>query len=189
MWYFVSDLHLGHENQLHRGGRGDYFSSIEEHDKTILNNLLSLPRSSNLFILGDLFFHYNKEKTDKFFQLFANKKIRLHLGVGNHDKPNKWTHKIIQSKFEMKTIKIENQKIVLCHYPLTVWDGSHKNTWNLYGHIHKNDWTDTKAKELGMLNNGKQLNVNLEFHDFKPWGFEEIKEVMNKKSNNWDYIE
>lgn len=184
--FFCSDLHLGHKT-LMKGFRGTIFSSMEEHDNTITENLLALPRGSRLYILGDLFWKYNSEQTMQFFVKFKKKKIDLHLIEGNHDKTVNWKNVTIKSISQMKSITINKQPIFLCHYPMEVYNRSHYNAWSLYGHVHYEDET-WKKNYANQHFQGKKLNVNLELHNFKPWSFDEIADHMSTMTDNWDLI-
>jgi calcineurin-like phosphoesterase family protein len=56
MDWFSSDWHLGHENIIRICDRP--FSSVEEMDKTIMGNMLSvMKRKDTLYFLGDCLSH------------------------------------------------------------------------------------------------------------------------------------
>jgi len=190
-YYFTSDLHLSHET-LMRGFRGTVFKSVEEHNKTITDNLLSLPRGTNLVIAGDLFWKFNSEQVKEFFDKFQKRKINIHIIYGNHDKVSWFNHKAIKSQGHMKIFSVNKQPITICHYNMSVWNRSHYNAFLLYGHMHFADSTWNKSlllpKEDTFIQ-GKKLNINIELHEFKPWSFDEIKTYMDSRSNNWDFIQ
>jgi calcineurin-like phosphoesterase family protein len=173
--WFTSDFHLSHNNILKYCNRP--FSSIEEMDETILNNLSSvLKTGSLLYFLGDLSF--NKNSINRFFDLTDSMKVQVHFVFGNHDYRNK---RIIEERAvwsgDLKAIKVNNQDLTITHYAMMVWPKSHFNSWNLYGHSHCN----LKA-------NGKQLDVGVDGHNFMPYSFEEIKEYMDARPNNFNFI-
>ena len=189
-WYFTSDLHLSHQTLL-KGVRGEKFNNIGDHNHTIIQNLLSIPRGSNLAILGDLFWKCDSNFIKNFFDLFSKRQINIHIVIGNHDKTFSF-HKAIKSVGYLKEIKIDKQSIILSHYNMSIWNKSHYNSWLLFGHTHMNDATYNRAKKLNKDDTyfmGKKLNVNTEFHDFMPWSFNEIIEHMDGRGNNWDFID
>jgi len=188
-WWFCSDLHLSHTSIL-RGFRGTIFKTVEDHNETIVNNLLSIPKGSNLVIAGDLFWKFNSKQVEEFFTKFKKAGISIFIVYGNHDKLSWFKYSIIRSHGHRKIMAVEGQSITVDHYPLVVYNQSHYNAWNLYGHIHYEDATWTKAKKdpLGLRFSGKKLNINIELHDFKPLSFEEIKTYMDSRENNWDFI-
>jgi calcineurin-like phosphoesterase family protein len=184
--YFSSDWHLGHKNIIKYAQRP--FTTIEDMNILIFNLVKKLPINSYLYFLGDLGF--TTEILDYFFYEVLSPDIRFVWILGNHDfkfesNMDKYINYCYDIK-EYKSIKIDNQDIFLCHYPMVTWNKSHFNSWLLYGHHHICANGTEKVFEKMQ---GKTLNVNLEFHDYKIWSFEEIKEYMNDKPNNWDYIE
>jgi calcineurin-like phosphoesterase family protein len=88
------------------------------------------------------------------------------------------THdKIIERSFGYLDIEIENKKVTLCHYPMKTWNCSHWGSWHLYGHHHhKTDF------------GGKTMNVSLDANDMMPVSWEEVKEFMKNREDNWDMI-
>jgi len=188
--YWTSDLHLSHASIL-KGFRGTIFKSVEEHNEIITENLLAIPRGSRLYLLGDLFWKFNSEQIKEFFDKFQKKKIQIFIILGNHDKgASTYKHKAVKSISYIKEITVEKQPITMCHYPLLIFNRSHYSSINLYGHIHKGDHTFEVMKTISNIDQilGKSLNVNLEFHQFRPWSFEEILEEMKNKPDNWDLI-
>ncbi|KKL95432.1 hypothetical protein LCGC14_1854620, partial [marine sediment metagenome] len=70
-----------------------------------------------------------------------------------------------------------DQPITLCHYAMRVWDKSHFNSWQLYGHSH------------GTLNGiGKQYDVGVDANNFLPVSFANLTELMEAKKDNFNYI-
>jgi calcineurin-like phosphoesterase family protein len=62
---------------------------------------------------------------------------------------------------------------------------SHHNAWQLYGHHHRRP----NGKDNLFPNfQGKRLNINLEFHDFKPLTLKDVEQHMAKQPDNWDYL-
>ena len=179
MKYVTSDLHLGHRRVIEFAERP--FKSLEEMNDTILTNLIApLRKNDSLYILGDI--AWNKTVMN---ELCA----RLPYGVdvfcnkGNHDsskvlKPNDK----IKEVYYMKEIKLGGIPTTLCHYPMKIWNESHHNSFDLFGHIHKNE----KFRQFDLV--GKMLNVNCEFHDFTPWAEDEIIEYMSHQPENFDAI-
>lgn len=68
------------------------------------------------------------------------------LIFGNHDKRIRKTPTVLQlfdDAVDLMTVKVADedatdgiQRIVLCHYPMLVWDQSHRGAWHLHGHCH-----------------------------------------------------
>jgi len=75
----------------------------------------------------------------------------------------KWTE-------NLKEIKIGNQDIILCHYPLRIWNKKHYGSWHFYGHEHNT-----------LPGIGKSIDVGVDAHNFKPISFTQLKEIMYVK--------
>ena len=188
--WFVSDLHLGHENLILKGYRRNFFSSVKDHDKTILDNLFStVSKGDNLYLLGDIFWKYSSEQVKEVMKIFKDHRINIHWILGNHDKLSWTKYGVVKWVGQIKDISIEGQKINLCHYPMLVANGTHYNSIKLYGHIHHGDGTWKKMQNDKNINKylNRSVNVNVELHDFKPWSFAEIIERI-KDNNNWDFV-
>lgn len=122
--WFTSDLHLGHENValMHRGAR-----SVEQHDRTIVENLLRcLQSGDNLYILGDLSLG-RKRDIDHAVALLTpvSKRVgykHMHLVRGNHDPKAKWATLRLAEVFSTITDTMVLQvadipTLILSHYP------------------------------------------------------------------------
>jgi len=128
-----------------------------------------------------------KEELDILFNPFKKNGISFHWILGNHDTiPFGYSHKALVSRDFIKTIKDSDKKIFLSHFPHLCWNGSHYGSWNLHGHIHRGDSTHKKGFDQKSIEIGCQLNVNVEFHDWKPWSFDEVKDFMSVRNPNWD---
>lgn len=179
--WISSDWHLGHQRIMNI--LRPEFNDIKVMNETILFNMFENVRPGDQFyFLGDLIFT-NYSWIETILNLIKDKRIHFHFILGNHDKkiPKKFLNEFA-SVNHMKNIKINDQKITLSHYPMISWNCSHWGAWQLYGHHHRQE----HAGDIPEL--GKQLNVNCEFHNFKPWNFEEIKEIMKNKKDNWNLI-
>ena len=174
MIWFSADYHLGHKNIIKYCNRP--FSDVKEMDEIIITNLKKvLKPNDTLYFLGDLTF--KKEIAQEFFETFS--KIHIHFIIGNHD--SKQIINLVKencaSVSKLKDIKIEGQKITLCHYAMRVWHKSHFNAWQLYGHSH------------GTLDPiGKQWDVGIDKNNFFPVSYGEIINIMEKLPNNFNFI-
>jgi calcineurin-like phosphoesterase family protein len=80
---------------------------------------------------------------------FASRlKGRIRIIPGNHDK---WTRQRlpeaalplsasgyrIEVMDPIHVVRLREQTIVLCHYPLRSWPHSYWGSWHLYGHVHR----------------------------------------------------
>ena len=176
MIFFTADLHLSHKNILKYCNRP--FKDIEDMNRTILQNLEeSLRPKDTLYFLGDLTF---KEKiAHEFFEKFSE--IEIHFIIGNHDSKDviKIAQEYCTSVEHLKNIKIEGQHITLCHYAMLVWNKSHFNSWQLFGHSHG---------RLSFAELGKQYDVGVDNNGFYPVSFDRLLGIMKERPNNFNYI-
>jgi calcineurin-like phosphoesterase family protein len=111
---------------------------------------------------------------------------QIYLVLGNHDDLNRihgmhTADTVGGKKFQaietLKELKVEGQKITLCHYSMRVWNTSHHGAWHLYGHSHgtieKSPWG--KSIDVGVD------NANTLGFGYAPMAFEELKPIMDKK--------
>lgn len=172
--YFTGDWHLGHANIIKYLNR-PFYSVGEMNDIIISNFYNTIKLNAVVYFIGDLSF--DKAIIEDFFAKLP-KNIHFHFISGNHDKKTEYIVKyFVDSYSNMKDIKINGNKITLCHYAMRVWNCSHFNSWQLYGHSH------------GTLNPiGKQCDVGVDNWNFYPVSFEQIKEYMNKQPDNFNLV-
>ena len=197
--WFTSDLHIGHKNiagptcsNWDSGYRT--FDSIEEHDKTILDNINSyVEPDDTLYILGDITFKSKQHLSAIIARINCN---NIHLLIGNHDnalrKIRKDAHSYktyttffnkVKSINDYLKIKItqdtipnpEQYRLVLFHYPIGSWDGMYRNSIQLHGHSH-NSYTPK----------GKQLDVGVDsayhlFNEYRPFSLQDIIDITSTK--------
>ena len=79
--HFTADTHFGHGAIIRMAQRP--FSSIEEHDQTIVDNWNSVVAPADVvFVVGDFAHKADNERAAKTFGKLRGTK---HLVVGNHD--------------------------------------------------------------------------------------------------------
>ena len=177
--WFSSDFHLDHHNIIKSCNRP--FSSVHDMNEVIINNINELvDENDTLWFLGDFTFrransiaqHRNKIKCK-----------HIHLIYGNHDE--KFISKHFETARDYAKIKIEEQKIILFHYPIAVWDCKHYGSWNLCGHSHGN----YPPSLPNNTTNGLCLDVGVDVHDFKPLSFEQVKIIMTNKQKMMNIVQ
>lgn len=171
-----SDGHFGHSNSILNSNRP--FKDVDEMDEQMIDTWNSLVKPKDkVFYLGDLAW---KNHSDYLYRLNG---LFIYI-FGNHEhKPfrksivNGRFHDKILEYYDLKTFKIENQLIVMCHYPILRWDRSHYNSWHLYGHVHG-----------GLQNMGKSWDVGVDNNGYKPINFDELKVIMDNRPDNDNLI-
>lgn len=185
MNYFVSDLHFGHVNCLSFDNRP--FTSIEEHDETIIKNWNeTIGMEDDVYILGDISW-YNSTKT---IEIFKRLNGNLHLIKGNHDY-NVLKNPELRSLFveirDYKELGVEDGKsVVLCHYPIPCFKNHYYGWYHLYGHVHtsfewnmmenlKRQMKELYDKDCEMYNVG----IMISYMNFRPRTLQEIISEAN----------
>ena len=129
--FFTADTHFGHKGILDMSGRP--FASIEEHDEALIAawNSVVGPRDE-VWHLGDFAMGSTPERCAAVFKRLRGRKC---LVRGNHDRKRTldlpW-----HEQHELVSRKIENQRVVMCHYPMRAWVGAFRGSIQLFGHCH-----------------------------------------------------
>ena len=170
--FFSADHHFGHANIIKFENRP--FESVEEMDEELIKRWNEkVGKDDEVYYLGDL----SLASPSKTKEILNQLNGKIYLIKGNHEKSSlsfperfEW----IKDYHELY-VEPENgtkQKVILMHYCLKVWNGSHKGTWQLFGHSHGNLPDDETQR---------QFDVGVDCHDFYPISLQEVQEIMNRK--------
>lgn len=167
--FFTSDQHYGHSTIL-TIGNGRPFETLEEMDDTMIYRHNSMVgKNDRVYYLGDFSF-YGKGAT---IALLARLNGHKHFVRGNHDSPMVGSEYMFDSFQDYKEIKVAGQKLILFHFPILSWYSVGKGSWHLHGHCHNN-----LPEETDMA----RLDIGVDGHDFYPWSFDEIAEVLTGRT-------
>lgn len=152
--FYISDLHLCHRTVADRRG----FSSVQDHDQTMLRNLQQrLSPNDELCLLGDLFaYEYDPAL------LCDLRGIGRHILLvrGNHEQH--WLRKadpallsqVFADIVDAAEIRDEGRLVRMCHYPQPELSG---DGYILYGHLH--DQPPRRADWVAFCGRRTSLNV------------------------------
>lgn len=127
--FFISDLHLGHENIMKFAAGFRTGETIEDHDQWLINNWNSVISKRDLvWVLGDV--AIKTEHLYKLNQLKGRKKLVL----GNHDDPNVLLY---TPYFEEICGLVRYKEFWLSHCPIHPAE-FRKRKFNIHGHVHQN---------------------------------------------------
>lgn len=188
MNYYISDLHLFHENSIKFDNRP--FESLEEMHETIREKWnRKVNNGDTVYILGDISMRGKKEDLISFVSTLKGKKI---LVLGNHDDVSDYRYKqlfveICDYKEIIDSFNGKNHRLVLCHYPILSWKNMGWGSILLYGHTHSskedayfvNCLSRMESDACRHLEGNKPLAINVGC--MKPWmGYEprSIKELI-----------
>lgn len=163
MWFFTADEHYGHKNIIAYCKRP--FKTVEEMNEILIDNHNAVVGRKDITVhAGDFCF----PRREQYVRYLNGNHIFIR---GNHD------HKGDKFYGEIYEKTIEHQKIVVCHYAMRTWNGSHRGAWNLHGHTH------------GTLEgDGKQWDVGVDVNNFTPVSFEQLKERFEDTPKNKNYF-
>jgi len=168
--FYIADPHFGHEKVIRMNQRP--FDSIEEMDRTIINNWNRVVKKlDEVYIIGDFMFR-SRNQPDYYLSQLKGKK---HLILGNHEK---WTNQVdLSAYFEsishFKEITDLDRHLVLCHYPMAEWPRYYRGSLHIFGHIHNNRNCDAFRYYQHTPN---MLNAGVDINHFTPVGLQQLIE-------------
>ncbi len=141
MNYYISDLHLFHNNVTRAGKNFDDrpFDDLEQMHNLIKEKWNSkVTNGDTVYILGDMAIRGTQEDLIAYVSTLRGHKI---LVRGNHDDIRDLRYKqlfdeICDYKEIQDTLNGETIRVVLCHYPILMWRDQHRGSILLYGHVH-----------------------------------------------------
>jgi len=177
--WFTSDIHFFHQNIIQYCNRP--WTSADEMNEGIIRNWNEVVgKDHKVFIIGDLAMG-GRGKADRLASMLYRMNGELYLIPGNHDSyvlhpPVSDRLTILPPLFELrvpdKAARGGRQRIIMCHYAMKVWNGSHKGNWHLYGHSHHTMPPDYNIKAFDVGIDGKG-------YDYRPISYAQVKNLMS----------
>lgn len=162
--WFTADDHINHTNIIKHTNRP--FASIEEMDNVLINNWNSVVAPNDtVYVLGDFVWFKRTSATQSYLDRLKGKKILI---MGNHD-DNRTAKASWQEVYDLKTIRIDNQFIVLSHYGMRTWDKSFHGSWCLFGHSHSR-----------LPPYGKSFDVGVDCWNYTPISYDFVRDKMKE---------
>lgn len=160
----ISDLHFGHRNILKYRPE---FSSIEEHDQTIMENIKSAGHKRNtLWMLGDCFFD---RESIQYLDEISKYYLQINFVPGNHDTDKTERVAILKEciahgYYNKVGSLFKESGFWLSHAP--IHPNELRGKFNLHGHVHSNTVRDPNY-----------FNVSCENVRYKPVNIQQLKEA------------
>lgn len=176
------------------------FDTLEQMNQALVDNINNnVKKDDILYHLGDWSFGGINNIWEFRKQIICE---NIHLIFGNHDhhiENNKDLREAVigrplrcqdlfSSVQHYKELTIDKQRIILSHYAMRVWNKSHHGSWMLYGHSHGtlDEMTPEFANPTWIgdryyIKNYKTMDVGVDTNKLKPYNFEEIKVIMDKR--------
>jgi calcineurin-like phosphoesterase family protein len=162
--FFTSDTHFGHAYAAAVRG----FTSVDAMDAMLIECWNDKVRPTDtVYHLGDFSFA-NRARAGEVFGLLHGRK---HLVVGNHD--SKAVQQLPwETVGDLRTVRWEGRKLILCHFPMLSWAGAHKGAWHLHGHSHGN----LRAAPTTRFDVGVDTSP-----DLGPWALDELVDLYGDR--------
>lgn len=159
--WFTSDTHFGHSNIIRFCKRP--FRNVDEMNAAMIKNWNDRVQPNDLvYHLGDVSFG----DQNIFVPRLNGRKVLI---IGNHDHKNRIRRNLWEKVEYGLEIKEGGHRIVLCHYAMRVWNGSHHGSLHFYGHSHGTLRGDTQSTDVGV-----------DCFDYKPVQLNEILAAMSR---------
>ena len=166
--YFLGDPHWGHRNILKYRSQ---FSSIEEHDNTILENILNVSdKRAVLYLMGDCFFDM---EAIRFLEEIRPRFMHVHWILGNHDTDSKLRQQVFREVIKRDLVdNVHSLKkyheFWLSHAP--IHESELRGHKNIHGHTHEN-----------FVDDDRYVPVSLEHTGFKPISLQQIRDLTRSE--------
>lgn len=165
MVYFISDLHLGHENMAKKRG---FENADHMHQHLIESWNKVVGKRDKVFILGDI-----SMESHKFYSILDHLNGDKEAVLGNHDRPQHIKHLLNHvtgvcgmRKYSQKTLP----QVFLTHCPIHETELDYRVSFNIHGHVHENTLSDIRY-----------INVSCEAIDYTP---KTLKQLIDSTIND-----
>lgn len=178
--FFTSDPHFFHDN-IRTYCERPFKTVLEMNEELIENWNAIVPPRGVVFLLGDVSLGAPK---NALYELLSRLNGTIYLIKGNHERDalqNEKTSRHFQGIYDIAEITVKDdevhsgtQDIIMCHYAMMTWPGSHRGSWQLFGHSH-----GTIPQE-NLHNN--QIDVGVDSHNYAPISYQTVKEIITKNN-------
>lgn len=182
--FFISDTHFGHSKIIDYCKRP--FSSIEEHDKALIQNWNNtVGQDDTVFHLGDFAYGNSQFIANIIKQLNGN----IILIKGNHDlrNMNPTLYNIFSDVVYQARILIDKQTVYLNHFPFLCFDHGDINLYKdnysiqLFGHVHSGPLTSSKDVSRLNILFPTQYDVGVDNNNYTPISWADVKNKIKQQ--------
>lgn len=147
--------------------------SSEESEQLIIDNWnKTINKRDKIFILGDI----SMEKPEVAVQFLKKLKGVIEIIPGNHD--IKSIKSFVENGFKVSPSRLYKE-FWLSHFPIHPLQVENVKG-NIHGHIHVPGFIEDLGEYKPVIDLGKKyFNVNVEFNNYTPINFEEIRKYFN----------
>ena len=179
--FFISDLHLGHQNVLRYDNRP--FDDLQTMHQELIQRWNSVVGDEDVvYFLGDLFFG----KIDLADWFLSNVRGRLSIVLGNHDRldnirrlrrfENIYPYGVgIDVRDDHPELRRTQgyRHIVLSHYPILSWNHIHRGSFHLHGHCHGNLMNSNPD-----FYRSRVMDVGCNLIGYTPISFSQVNDIL-----------
>lgn len=172
MIFFTSDPHFGDKRIIKNEPRRKEFKTVKEMDNFIIERWNDVVAAEDtIYILGDFFKGRNPNNITEIMELLNGKKILI---KGNNDTEERLEvmRPFLESEHDLLEVDYEEQKYILCHYPMLEWKGQYRGSIHLYGHVHSSQMYN------GILSASNSYHVGLDTNDLTPVSIDQINSKL-----------
>lgn len=182
--FFTSDTHFGHSKIIDYCKRP--FSSIEEHDKALIQNWNNtVGQDDTVFHLGDFAYGNSQFIANIIKQLNGN----IILIKGNHDLKNinPTLYNMFSDVVYQARILIDKQTVYLNHFPFLCFDHGDINLYKdnysiqLFGHVHSGPLTSSKDVSRLNILFPTQYDVGVDNNNYTPISWADVKNKIKQQ--------
>lgn len=186
--WFTGDTHFHHIGILGHTNRP--FADVGEMNAAMIKNWNDrVGPDDTIFHLGDFLLYRNKLKD--WSDLVSQLNGKIILIRGNHDHANAPNTKVwdlfheCHDYLDLSIREVEGggytRRVVLCHYPITTWNGRWQGSFMLHGHSHGG--IPTEAVHCGACNevvfpNCRRVDVGVDCWGYAPVAYETLRDYM-----------
>ena len=184
--FFTSDTHFGHSKIIDYCKRP--FSSIEEHDKTLIQNWNNVVgQDDTVFHLGDFAYGNSQFVSNIIKQLNGN----IILIKGNHDlrNMNPTLYNMFSDAVYQARILIDKQTVYLNHFPFLCFEHGDINLYKdnysiqLFGHVHSGPLTSSEDVNRLNILFPTQYDVGVDNNNYTPISWTDVKNKIKQQIN------
>lgn len=184
--FFTSDTHFGHSKIIDYCKRP--FSSIEEHDKVLIQNWNNVVgQDDTVFHLGDFAYGNSQFISNIIKQLNGN----IILIKGNHDlrNMNPTLYNMFSDVVYQVRILIDKQTVYLNHFPFLCFDHGDINLYKdnysvqLFGHVHSGPLTSSEDVNRLNILFPTQYDVGVDNNNYTPISWTDVKNKIKQQIN------
>ena len=184
--FFTSDTHFGHSKIIDYCKRP--FSSIEEHDKTLIQNWNNtVGQDDTVFHLGDFAYGNSQFIANIIKQLNGN----IILIKGNHvlRNMNPTLYNMFSDAVYQARILIDKQTVYLNHFPFLCFEHGDINLYKdnysiqLFGHVHSGPLTSSEDVNRLNILFPTQYDVGVDNNNFTPISWIDVKNKIKQQIN------